>query len=64
MNSDDTDGISAGADVTDLESFDVKKKKLHQCYKQYKAGMLKWNEISQEYQLLLKKYYKCGPGVV
>jgi hypothetical protein len=59
MITEETGGSSAPAEVA---APDVKK--LREYYKRYKVGMVKWEQIPGSYQMLLKKYYKCGSGVV
>jgi len=38
-------------------TFLKQKKLLRQYYKQYKAGMITWEQIPEDYQILLMKYY-------
>jgi hypothetical protein len=41
-------------------SFIKKKQLLRQYYKRLKVGMISWNEVPEEYQILLMKYYGYG----
>jgi hypothetical protein len=43
---------------TDKElSFFKKKQRLHSVYKQWKVGLIQWEDISEDDKLLLEKYY-------
>ena len=41
-------------------SFNQEKLRLRMVYKQYKVGLLKWEEIDPLDQALLEKYYGVG----
>jgi hypothetical protein len=41
-------------------SFIKKKQLLRQYYKRLKVGMISWNEVPEEYQILLLRYYGVG----
>jgi hypothetical protein len=50
------DKVSAESDARQLE-FLRQKKQLKQYFKQLKAGMIQWEDVPYDYQLLLTKYY-------
>lgn len=43
----------------DKKEFNKEKKKLREYYKQLKVKLIKWEDIPDNYQMLLRKYYGC-----